>query len=150
VIKQAALAALAELKAADKRPIFVAGESLGSGVATHLAAQAPDAVAGMFLVTPFSNLADIASHHYPFLPVKLILRERYDCIEALRDCRQRVAVLLAGEDEVVPTKFGQKLFDTYSGPKRLWMQPTATHNSVDYASDAPLWREVSDFLLHGK
>lgn len=87
---------------ADSRPVYVLGESLGSGIATHLAATFPEQVAGLLLVTPFSSLADVAAHHYPFLPVRALLSERYDSGEALSHYQGPVAFLLAGRDEVVP------------------------------------------------
>lgn len=146
-IKAAALAAALALRQGDDRPVFVAGESIGGGVATYLAGEPSAGVAGAFLVTPFTNLVEVATHHYPFLPVKLILRERYDCRAALREFRGPVAVLLAGRDEVVPTRFGQQLYDSYTGTKQLWVQEGASHNTVDYAPAARWWREVSDFLL---
>ena len=66
---------------------------------------------------------------------------------ALKEYSGPVAVLLAGEDYIVPTRFGQKLFDDYRGPKKLWVQQNAGHNSLDYNPKAAWWKEVSDFLM---
>ena len=146
-ITKAARAAVHELAREDSRPIFVLGESLGSGPACALARDESEHVSGVFLVTPFARLGDVAAHHYPMLMVNLILRDRWDNVSALHGYRGPVAVLLAGRDEVIPAAQGEELFRAYAGPKRRWDQPRATHNTIDFSGSAPWWREVSDFLL---
>ena len=138
--------ALQSLLATDSRPVFIIGESLGSGVASYLAASFPQQVAGLLLVTPFSSLTDVAVHHYPFLPVRSLLSERYDSMEALSHYKGPVAFLLAGRDEVVTTELGQQLYDSYKGPKWLHVEAHAGHNTLPYDPGAPWWTEVSTFL----
>ena len=72
--------------------------------------------------------------------------DRYDAANALRSYSGPVAVLLAGKDTLVPTHFRQTLFDGYSGPKKLWIQPNADHTSLDYIPKAKWWREIENFL----
>lgn len=127
-------------------PLYLVGESLGSGAACHLARTFPDRVRGLFLVTPFTSLVDVARHHYPVFPVRLLLRERYDNITALQAYRGRIAVMLAGRDEVDPARFGQALYDAYDGPKQLWVQEDRRHNTLDLLPSAPWWRDVTVFL----
>jgi uncharacterized protein len=146
-IVPAASEAVQELLAADPAPLYLLGESLGAGVACHLAARHPDKIAGMFLITPFTRLRDVAAHHYSLVPVGLIMRERYDNLAALEEYRGPVAFLFAGRDEVVPAAISRKLYEAYRGPKQLWTQAEAMHNTVVYDSSTPLWQEVSDFLL---
>ena len=140
--------ALALLLADDSRPVFITGESLGSGVASYLASAFPDQVAGLLLVTPFTSLTDVAAHHYPFLPVRILLRDRYDSQQALSSYRGPVAFLLAGRDEIVPTALGQQLYDSYNGPKWLHVDKHAGHNTLNYDPRAPWWVEVSSFLKY--
>ena len=146
-IKEAADAALAQLLAEDDRPVHVAGESLGSGAACFLAGTHPEAVHGVLLITPFTALTDVAASHYPFLPVRWLMADRFDNVSSLRGFRGPVAVLLAGSDEVVPVGLGQRLFDGYPGPKRLWVQDGAGHNEIDLHPSAEWWRESTNFLL---
>ena len=127
--------------------IFLAGESLGSGVAAWLAGENPTKVAGLFLMTAFNRLADVAQHHYPIMPVNLLLRDRFESARALEGYRGPVAILLAGNDNVVPPQFGKKLYETYQGPKQLWVQDNSNHNTLDYGINEPWWQEVKDFLL---
>jgi pimeloyl-ACP methyl ester carboxylesterase len=146
-IKAAAERAVRQLLAEDSRPLYLLGESLGSGVASHLAAAFPDQVAGLLLVTPFSSLADVAAHHYWFVPARLLLSERFDSMAALSRYRGPVAFLLAGEDEVVPKQFGQRLHDAYRGPRWLREIPGAGHNSLPLYPGADWWGEAAGFLL---
>jgi pimeloyl-ACP methyl ester carboxylesterase len=143
---EAGMHALDSLAAADSRPIFLLGESLGSGLASALASRAPKRVTGIFFVTPFASLGGVASHHYGFLPVRLLLRDKWDNAAALRSFTGPAAFLIASEDEVVTAAQGRLLFEGYAGPKRLWVK-VGTHNTLDFSPDAPWWREVSDFLL---
>jgi len=144
--KATATQALKALLAVDSRPVFITGESLGSGVASFLASSFPNEVAGLLLVTPFSSLADVAAHHYPFLPVRTLLSERYDSREALSHYGGPVAFLLAGRDEVVTSELGRQLYDSYGGPKWLHVEAHAGHNTLPYNPGAPWWGEVSTFL----
>jgi pimeloyl-ACP methyl ester carboxylesterase len=75
------------------------------------------------------------------------MQDRYEAAAALKEYSGPVAVLLAGQDYIVPTRFGQALFDGYTGPKRLWIQQGAGHNTLDYNPGAAWWTEVSNFLL---
>ncbi len=141
----AALDAVDALASGGGAPVWLLGESLGSGVAARAALLQPRAVRGLFLVTPFASLAEVARHHYPLLP-GFVLRDRFEPLRDLRAFRGPVAVLVAGRDEVVTAAQGRKLFDGLPGPKRLWEQPDALHNTVDLRPDSPMWREVTTFL----
>jgi fermentation-respiration switch protein FrsA (DUF1100 family) len=55
-----------------------------------------------------------------------------------------VAVLLAGRDEVIPTDLGRALFDSYTGPKKLWLEPDLGHNDL-HLPRAGTWKEVIEF-----
>lgn len=144
--QEAARQALRTLLANDERPVFITGESLGSGVACFLAGAFPEQVAGLLLVTPFTSLVDVAAHHYPFLPVRALLSERYDSREALSHYGGPVAFLLAGRDEVVTSELGRQLYDSYDGPKWLHVEAQAGHNTLPYHPGASWWSEVSNFL----
>lgn len=127
--------------------LIIVGESLGGGIATQLAAAYPDQVDGLILITPFTRLADVGRYHYPFLPVGLLLRDRYDNVEALRSYHGPVAFLLAENDEVVPLSLGQQLYESYSGPKHQRTEPRQGHNTLPYHPHAPWWREFTEFLI---
>jgi hypothetical protein len=142
----AARQAITDLLQEDSRPLFLLGESLGSSFAAHLAADNPKSVSGLFLVTPLTCLADVAASHYWFLPVRFMLREHHNVQALLKGFPGPVAFLIAGRDEVMADNLGERLFKQYPGRKRLWVQPEARHNTLDFSVGARWWREVEDFL----
>lgn len=81
-------------------PIAVLGRSLGSGVASDLAARRP--VDRLVLVTPFDSLVETAASHFPVVPVRWLLRDRFDSVANLAGYEGPVLVLRAGRDVVVP------------------------------------------------
>ena len=127
-------------------PVYVVGESLGNSPACHAAGTQPTRVAGMLLIAPFANLADVAQRHYPWLPVRWLLRDPFPSAAYLRGYRGPVAVWLAGQDTVVPREFGKELFNGYTGPKQLWEFPDAGHNTVSARRQLD-WEQVIDFWL---
>jgi len=140
-----AVAAL--LRADPDRPIYVVGESLGTGVASQIAAGNPEAVPAVLLITPFTNVIDVGARTAPRFLVRAVLRDRYENEQALSRYDGRLAVLLAGRDNVVPTDLGRRLYDGYDGPKRLWIQEEAGHTNLDYSPNSPFWDELTRFFL---
>lgn len=145
-IVSAARSAFARLRAEGAGRVFLLGESLGSGVACALAAEFPDEVAGLLLITPFSSLTDVARHHYPAFPVGLLLRDRYDNEAALRGYAGPVVIVVADRDAVVPASLGRRLYEGYGGPKRLRRDAGQTHNELWISPHAPWWMESWEFL----
>ncbi len=139
---EAAVAAFTQLRAERPGPVWLLGESLGSGVAAQVAARDPRAPAGLILVTPIARMADVAAWHYPYLPVRALLRDRWDSVDALRAFRGPAAILVAGRDEVVGAEQGRQLARALPTPPRLWGQPDAGHNSVDVSPGALPWPEI--------
>jgi uncharacterized protein len=125
-------------------PVYVIGESLGTGVASYLAGSHPEVVRGLLLIAPYNNLVDVAQSHMPIFPVRWLLRDKFPSDEYLRNYHGPIGFLLAGRDTVVPTRFGHKLYNDYSGPKKLWVMPDAGHNDVQQQTDA-WWKEVTEF-----
>lgn len=132
-------------------PLIVAGESLGAGVAAAAVAQAGAGVDAVLLLTPWDNLKNVASYHYPWFPVGWILRDRYDNIANLAQFRGRIAVVVAAGDAIVPARFGRALHAALAGARpqsaRLVEIPGVGHNDWFDQVDARWWRELIDFLL---
>ena len=80
--------------------VDVLGRSVGSGVASHVAAQRP--VARLALITPFDDLAEVAQGHYRWLPVRWLLREHYSPARDLAAFDGQLLILRADRDTVVP------------------------------------------------
>jgi hypothetical protein len=139
----------ARAEAGPTHPIFVLGESIGSGPASHLARVRENHLAGLVLVTPFDRLASPAGDHFPWLPVGLLLRDRFDNAAALAGLRVPLFVVLAGRDSVVAPVHGRRLYDGYGGPKRLWVDAAADHNDLPWASRTGVLAEVAAALGAG-
>lgn len=131
------------------RPLVVVGESLGAGVAAGAVGtdlQAGSGVDGLVLITPWDTLAGVAAHHYPWLPVRWLLADRYDSVAALRGFSGPTVVVVAGSDEIVPPRFGLALYEGLSGRKRLRRVEGAGHNDWIDCVGEPWWGElISDF-----
>jgi fermentation-respiration switch protein FrsA (DUF1100 family) len=119
--------------------IVLYGESLGGAVATRLAAElcsegAPPA--GLVLRSTFSTLPDVARYHYPLLPLKLLLAERYDSVARISEVTCPILMLHGQQDTVVPYLLGRKLFaaapeeSTAGIAKQFVDLPHADHNDV--------------------
>jgi uncharacterized protein len=103
----AARAALLEDGIAEDR-LVVLGESVGTGVAAGLVAR--HRPAAVVLRSPFPDLADVASTHYGFLPVRRLLWDRYPIVEQLRDLEDLpVLVVAGGADTIVPTALSREV-----------------------------------------
>jgi len=137
------------LEVDSTRPVFLIGESLGSGVAAQVAASRAEAVPGVLLITPFTNLEDVGASMFPRFLVRALLQDRYDAEKALASYDGRVGVLLAGEDDVVPPELGRRLYNSVETTKRLWVQEGAGHNTLDYSPAGRWWRDMTRFLTEG-
>src|ERR1700754_633903 len=128
-------------------PLVIIGESLGAAVAASVASREGDRIAGLLLVTPWDRLENVASYHYPWLPAKWLLRDRYLSAAHLNSFDRPLLVVTAQSDTIVPARFGEALYHALSGPKRLIVLNDAGHNDwIRYVDDS-WWREAIGFLL---
>lgn len=130
-------------------PLFLAGESLGAGVASGVAAHAGPGIDGVLLITPWDNLIGVASHYYPAPLVRLLLRDRYDSVANLRGFMGPKLVLVAARDSIIPAEYGRALHAGLGARKKLMEIPDADHNDWLYSMRPALWREMLDFLEGG-
>jgi hypothetical protein len=120
------------------------GESLGAGVAVALAAE--QSPAALVLRSPFTSLHDVAAHHYPFLPVRLLMRDRYPALETIGDIVSPVLVIAGDADRIVPTEQSRRLFEAAPGPKRLLVLPGADHNDEELQAGPKMVEAITAFL----
>jgi len=135
--------------------IVIHGESLGCAVAVRLAREMEDAgtpPAGLILEAPFSSLPDVAGSIYWFIPVRLILRERYPSLERISKLTSPLLIFHGKLDEVVPFWQGQKLFDAApekardGTPKQFVEFPMGHHNNVRNVDPKTYDKVLSEFL----
>ena len=135
----AGLAALRGRGIADGR-IVLWGESLGSGLATWLAAREP--VGAVVLETPYTSIAAIAKRRYPFAPVDVLLRDRFDSLVHMPAIRSPVLVLVAGRDVVVPPDMGHAIHAA-APDAELWVAAEGGH--IDLMQHGSI-EAVAEFL----
>ena len=126
----------------DPGRIVAMGRSLGSGVAVHLAAER--ALRGVVLVSPYDSLAAVAKRHYPFLPVSLMLRHRFDSLARAPRIDAPLLCLVAEDDRVVPGAHSRTLFEAWHGAKTWRDIPRADHDSI--SGEPGYWNAIADFL----
>ena len=126
------------------QPIYLVGESLGTGVASYLAGTYSNKIAGVVLISPFNRLTDVAQNDFPQLPVRSLLVDSFPSDEYLRYYHGKVGIMVDGRDTVVPEKFGLRLYNGYVGPKKLWEFPGGGHCDI-MEPPSKFWKEIVAF-----
>ncbi len=123
---EAAWRYLIEERQVPPKEVIVFGRSLGGAVASWLAqSHTPGA---LILESTFTSLPDIAAKLYPYLPVKLLLRYKYDTAEYLGKVNCPVLIVHSRDDEIMPFSQGERLFEMAKEPKKF-LEITGTHNA---------------------
>lgn len=107
------------------RPVCVVGESVGSGAAALLAGE-PHPPEKIVLITPFDALSRVAAHHLPYLPARLILRDNWNNIEALRGYGGALEIFGAKDDDIIPVGHSRAL--ARSKPSAVFHEIPGGHN----------------------
>jgi pimeloyl-ACP methyl ester carboxylesterase len=114
--------------------VSVMGRSLGSGVAVQLAAARP--VSQLVLVTPFDSLVNVAKEHFGWLPVGLLMRDRYESASRAREVKAPVLIVIAGEDEIIPERRSRALAAAFApGQVQVVVVPGVGHNTLDLSPE---------------
>ncbi|MFQ5599969.1 MAG: alpha/beta hydrolase [Candidatus Krumholzibacteriia bacterium] len=105
--------------------VLVFGRSLGAAVAIELAAGVKPA--GVIAESAFTSMADMASHAYPWLPTRWLLRLRYDSVARVREMPTPKLFVHSPQDDVAPFRLGRRLFDLAAEPKSF-LEIRGSHN----------------------
>ena len=109
--------------------VTVVGRSLGSGLAVHLAALRP--VAKLVLVTPYDSIVGLAQEQYPFMPVSLLLEDRYESFRYAPRVHAPTHIIAAAQDRIIPRASTEQLFKRFApGVARMDVVAGAGHNSI--------------------
>jgi fermentation-respiration switch protein FrsA (DUF1100 family) len=107
--------------------VILYGESLGSGVATQVSLEKP--VAGLILDAPFTSVVELGAMIYPWLPIRLLLLDRYETIRDIGRVRAPILVLHGERDHTVPVEMGRRVFAAAREPKQMVTFPEAAHSN---------------------
>ena len=102
-------------KGVDEKNLILYGESLGTGVATHLAQNKN--YAGVILETPFTSMIDTAKKFYPYIPVSLLLKDKFENYKKIKNINSPILVMHGEVDQIVPFFMGKKIYELANKPK---------------------------------
>ena len=102
-------------KGVDEKNLILYGESLGTGVATHLA-QNKNYV-GVILETPFTSMVDAAKNFYPYVPINLLLKDKFENFKKVKNINAPILVMHGEVDKIVPFSMGKKIYEIANNPK---------------------------------
>ena len=112
-------------KGVDEENIIIYGESLGTGVATHLAQNKN--FAGIILETPFTSMIDAAKNFYPYIPVGLLLKDKFDNKSKIKNIYSPVLIMHGEADQIVPFFMGKKMYEIANEPKYSYFTKHDNH-----------------------
>ena len=109
----------------NNNQIILYGESLGSGVAVEIGMK--NNFNSMILESPFTSIENSAKIYYPYLPVKLILKDRYDSISKIKKVKFPILVMHGEKDDITPFFMGKELFEEANSPKDSYFTKSDDH-----------------------
>ena len=121
--------------------IILYGESLGTGVAVEMAKR--KSFNSVILESPFTSIENSAKIYYPYLPIKLLLKDRYDSINKIKMINSPILIMHGKKDDVVPFSMGKELLDRANNPKHSYFTSTDDH-MMEFNSE--LLREIKNFV----
>ena len=136
---------LAGRRDVDATRLIYFGESLGTAAAVELATEHPPAV--LILRSPFTTMADVGQYHYPWLPVRALIRDRYDTLERIHRVKSPLLVIAGERDRIVPFDQSRRVYDASgSVPKSFLAIPRADHNDEDLLDGDTMLDEIARFV----
>lgn len=109
-------------------PLILYGESIGSGVATQLATEFE--IKALILEAPFTSVTDVARKHYPFVPVKYLLKHRFENLSKIKNINAPLLIIHGQTDNIIPITHGQTLYEQAHDPKEFKVIESAGHNDL--------------------
>ena len=125
----------------NEKNIILYGESLGTGVAVEIAQNKN--FAGIILESPFTSMIDIAKDKYPFLPVRLLLKDKYESESKIKNIKIPILIMHGKVDNIVPFYMGKKMYKLANEPKYSYFSENDDH-MMNF--DENLIKELRNFI----
>ena len=122
--------------------IILYGESLGTGIAVELGQT--NQFGGIILESPFTSMTNAAKNIYPWLPVKYLLKDKYDSEKKIKNLQIPILIMHGKKDNIVPFKMGKKLYDLANNPKFFYFTENDDHMMT---FDEQLVGTIKNFLI---
>jgi len=129
-------------KGIKEQNIILYGESLGTGVAVEVA-QNKD-YAGVILESPFTSMVNMGKKYYPFFPVSLLLKDKFESYKKINNISVPVLIMHGKVDKIVPYDMGKKMYELANEPKFFYSQEYGDH-MIEY--DGKLLSALKKFIL---
>ena len=128
-------------KGVKENNIIVYGESLGTGVATEIAQNKN--FAGIILESPFTSMIDAGKDKYPYLPVSLLLKDKYESDKKIKNINSPILIMHGKIDNIVPFHMGEKMYELANRPKYSYFSEYDDH-MMEYNEN--LLKALTDFI----
>jgi fermentation-respiration switch protein FrsA (DUF1100 family) len=128
-------------KGINEKNLIIYGESLGTGVAVEIAQNAN--FAGIILESPFTSMIDAGKDKYPFLPVRFLLKDKYESDKKIKNIKSPVLVMHGKVDNIVPFHMGRKIYELANNPKYSYFSEYDDH-MMEY--NEKLLKVLRDFI----
>ena len=109
----------------EENNIIIYGESLGTGVATEIAQNKN--FAGIILESPFTSMIDAGKDKYPYLPVSLLLKDKYESNKKIKNIKSPILIMHGKVDNIVPFSMGEKMYKLANDPKYYYFSEYDDH-----------------------
>ena len=124
-----------------EKNIVLYGESLGTGVATEIAQD--NNFAGIILESPFTSMIEAGKNVYPYLPVKLLLKDKYESYKKIKKIKIPILIMHGEVDNIVPFYMGKKMYELANEPKYFYFSKYDDH-MMEYNQN--LLKALKDFI----
>ena len=130
-----------ETKGILEKNIIIYGESLGTGVATEIAQYKN--FAGVILESPFTSMVDAGKTKYPYLPVRLLLKDKYESDKKIKNIKSPILIMHGKVYNIVPFYMGKKIYELANEPKYSYFSEYDDH-MMEY--DKNLLKALKEFI----
>tara|TARA_B100000925_G_scaffold96355_1_gene70250 strand:+ start:880 stop:1599 length:720 start_codon:yes stop_codon:yes gene_type:complete len=130
-----------EERGISKKDIILYGESLGTGIAVELATK--HQYSGVILESPYTSMIDMGKRFYPFLPIRILQKDKYNSLKKLHIIKSPILVLHGKSDTLVPFSMGKKIYDSANEPKYYYF-PDFDNHMMTY--DQNMMKILSNFV----
>lgn len=138
-----------ERQGIDPSRLAFYGESLGGGVAVQLATETEPGA--MVLEAPFTSVPDVAQPRFPFAPARLLVKDRFNSLAKITSVTVPLLIVHGVQDEIVPVRYGRRLFEAARQPKTARFIEGAGHNDLyAFGTEGIVLQFVGDALVHAR
>jgi alpha-beta hydrolase superfamily lysophospholipase len=127
-----------------KLPIFIYGESLGSGISTYISSKRN--VSGLILQSPYTSTADVAQKHYPYIPIKWLLKHRFEAKAWATNVKVSPLILIAERDDVIPPSISDKQVGNFLHKPETLLFKNAAHNTIAAFEPERFWGSIKGYI----